>query len=130
MATLNAAARALVDGKNTAVLATVEPDGRPQQSAVWVTRDGDDVIFSTLAGRRKHSNLVRDPRATLLILDAGNPYHYVEIRGTSTLTTEGAADLIDTLGVKYTGEPYAADKPGDVRYIVRVSPEHVVVYGS
>jgi PPOX class probable F420-dependent enzyme len=84
MATLNAAARALVDGKNTAVLATVEPDGRPQQSAVWVTRDGDDVIFSTLAGRRKHSNLVRDPRATLLILDAGNPYHYVEIRGTST----------------------------------------------
>lgn len=129
MATLSAAARSLVDGKNVATVATIEPDGRPQQSLVWVTRDGDDVVFSTLVGRRKHANLLRDPRLTLLITPADNPFRYLEVRGTATLTTEGAAELIDTLGVKYTGKPYSADEPGDVRVTVRVTPDRVVERG-
>lgn len=127
MPTLSDAARALVDGKNLATVATIEPDGRPQQSLVWVTRDGDEVIFSTLVGRRKHTNLLHDPRLTLLITPADNPYTYLEIRGTATLGTEGAAELIDTLGVKYTGKPYTADGPDDVRVNVRVTPERVIV---
>lgn len=128
-ATLSDAARELIDGKNVATVATIETDGRPQLSVVWVARDGDDVIFSTLIGRRKHRNLLGDPRVTLLIRPEGNPYRYVEIRGTASLTTEGAAELIDTLGMKYTGQPYGNDKPEDVRVTVRVAADRVVEFG-
>ncbi|HEY6498540.1 MAG TPA: pyridoxamine 5'-phosphate oxidase family protein, partial [Streptosporangiaceae bacterium] len=44
------AARALVDGRNYAVLATVNPDGGPQTSVMWVGREGGDVLFSTVEG--------------------------------------------------------------------------------
>ena len=60
---LNDEIRRLLDGRHFAVLATINPDGGPQTSAMWVGRDGDDVLFSTVAGRRKHRNLERDPRA-------------------------------------------------------------------
>ncbi|HEY5832462.1 PPOX class F420-dependent oxidoreductase [Streptomyces sp.] len=126
MPALSDQARALIDGANVATVATIQPDGRPQQSLVWVTREGDEVLFSTLEGRQKHKNLVRDPRVTLLVHSAANPYAYLEIRGTATIGHEGAAELIDTLGVKYTGKPYDYDEPGDIRIVVRVSAEHIV----
>jgi general stress protein 26 len=45
----------LLDGKNYAVLATVNPDGSPQTSAMRVGRDGSDRLFSTVEGRVKHA---------------------------------------------------------------------------
>ena len=46
---LNDATLRLLDGKNYAVVATVNPDGSPQTSVIWVGRDGGDVLFSTVA---------------------------------------------------------------------------------
>ena len=87
---LNDKAKALLDKpKQFATISTIEPDGRPQSSVVWYVRDGDDVLVSTVADRRKHKNMVRDPRVTLLVYDAENPYEYVEIRGRVQMTTEG-----------------------------------------
>jgi PPOX class probable F420-dependent enzyme len=63
--TLSAATRALVDERNCAVLAMINPDGSPQTSVVWVTRDGDDLLFSTLRDRVKERNLRRDARASV-----------------------------------------------------------------
>jgi PPOX class probable F420-dependent enzyme len=63
----------LLDGPNYAVVATVNPDGSPQTSVVWVGRDGADVLFSTVAGRVKHRNLLRDPRVSVTVLDAADP---------------------------------------------------------
>ncbi|GAA3234097.1 pyridoxamine 5'-phosphate oxidase family protein [Dactylosporangium siamense] len=60
--TLSANARALVDGPNIAVLGTLNPDGGPQTSVVWVLRDGDDLLVSTQAGRRKEKNLLTPDR--------------------------------------------------------------------
>ena len=57
---LSESALRLVDGANYAVLATVNPDGSPQTSVVWVGRDGGDLLFSTVEGRVKHRNMVRD----------------------------------------------------------------------
>ncbi|CAO0828061.1 PPOX class F420-dependent oxidoreductase OS=Streptomyces microflavus OX=1919 GN=HUT09_19225 PE=4 SV=1 [Streptomyces microflavus] len=48
-------------------IATIQPDGSPQVSPVWVTRDGDDVLISTTVGRRKETNLRRDPRVTVVV---------------------------------------------------------------
>ena len=70
------AARALLDGLNFATVATVQPDGRPQTSVVWIRADGDDLLFSTIKGRRKNANLTRDPRVSVLVLDAGDHYSY------------------------------------------------------
>lgn len=126
MAALSEQARALIDGKNFATVATIQPDGRPQLSVVWVTRDGDDVLFSTLEGRRKHLNLLVDPRISLLIYPADNPYAYLEIRGTAALISENAPQLINDLSLEYTGKPFTNDGPDDVRTIVRVTPQRVV----
>ena len=59
---LGAAVRALADGPNFAALATINSDGSPQTSVMWVGLDGDDLVFSTVAGRRKVRNMERDPR--------------------------------------------------------------------
>ena len=126
MTELSEAARALFDEKTFATAATIQPDGQPQLSVVWVKREGDDVVFSTKEGRRKHLNLVRDDRITLLAMPAGNPYAYVEVRGRATMTAEGGDELIDELSEKYTGRPYTGDAPGDVRLVVRVTAERIV----
>src|SRR5215207_4524070 len=81
---LNDEIRRLLDGRHFAVLATINPDGGPQTSAMWVARDGHDVLFSTVAGRRKHRNLERDPRASVTVIDSEDPYNYVELRGRVT----------------------------------------------
>ena len=121
-------ARALLDAANFATIATLEPDGRPQLSVVWVRRDGDDVLVSTIVGRRKHTNLSRDPRATVLVYPADAPYTYVEVRGSVTMTEEGGRALIDELAHKYTGARYTGDDGTDnVRVVVRITPEKVVV---
>ncbi|WP_282206098.1 PPOX class F420-dependent oxidoreductase [Kitasatospora fiedleri] len=118
--------RALLDAKSYAVVSTVQPDGSPQSSVVWVKRDGDDILFSTVQGRRKHLNLVRDPRVSLLVNPADDPYTYFEARGEVTLTTEGGRELIDELSHKYRGEAYGFDGPDDVRVVIRLSPRKIV----
>ena len=86
MATLPDAAKALFDATEFVTLATVQPDGQPQLSVVWVERDGDDLLMSTTTNRQKHRNLERDPRASVLLYPKDNPYSYVEVRGTVTMT--------------------------------------------
>jgi len=127
MAELPERAHALFDAPNHATVATIEPDGRPQSSVVWVRTDGDDVLFSTIKGRRKHANLTRDPRVSVLVFDPADPYTYAEVRGTAVITDDPAAELIEELALKYTGESFGT-RPGEERVIVRVSPDRVVVY--
>jgi PPOX class probable F420-dependent enzyme len=127
MAELPERARELFDAPNHATVATIEPDGRPQSSVVWVRTDGDDILFSTIKGRRKHANLTRDPRVSVLVFDPADPYTYAEVRGAAVITDDPAAELIEELALKYTGESFGI-RPGEARVIVRVSPDRVVVY--
>ena len=48
--TLNDAGREVLDGPHLAVIATSNADGRPQSSVIFVKRDGDTVVFSTMVG--------------------------------------------------------------------------------
>jgi PPOX class probable F420-dependent enzyme len=123
------AARALLDGANFATVATVQPDGSPQTSIVWIRADGDDLLFSTIKGRRKHDNLTRDPRVSVLVTDVSDPYSYCEIRGAAELTDDPQAELIEELSVKYTGESFG-ERPGEQRVVVRVRPDRVYVYAD
>jgi hypothetical protein len=58
---LNSVARAVIDGPHVATIATSNVDGRPQSSVIFVKRDGDSVLFSTIKGRLKTRNMTRDP---------------------------------------------------------------------
>lgn len=113
-----------------ATVATVQPDGSPQLSVTWLARDGDDLLFSTTVGRRKETNLRRDPRVSVMINPANAPYTYAEIRGTATLTTKGGQELIDELSRKYTGKDYADFNPASAedsdRVVVRITPRKIV----
>lgn len=128
MADLDENAKAILDGVNFATIATVQPDGQPQLSVVWVERDGNDVLVSTTSNRQKFRNISRDPRVTLLAYPADEPYSYVEVRGTATMTEEGGRALIDRLCHRYTGATrYTGDDGTDnVRVVVRITPQHVV----
>jgi PPOX class probable F420-dependent enzyme len=120
--------RELLDGRSYAVLSTINPDGGPQSSVIWATYDGDDVVFSTILGRRKTRNMERDPRVSLCVYDRADPYRYVEVRGMVTLTTDGGPELIQRLSLLYDGEPFTEGKPTNVRVVCRVRPAHVVRY--
>jgi PPOX class probable F420-dependent enzyme len=128
--TLTDRARQLLDRPTYAVLATLNPDGSPQTTVMWVTRDGDDVLFSTIEGRAKPRNLRRDPRVSVMLVDPADPLAYVEIRGTAQVSDDGPVGLIHTLSEKYEGHPFRGDDGTDhVRLIVRVRPERLIAHG-
>ncbi len=127
---LNDETRRLLDGPNFAVLATINPDGAPQTSAMWIGRDGDDLLFSTVEGRRKHRNMVRDPRISVTVLDAADPYNYVELRGSATITEDVGRKVDNELSWCYDGKDVDPDPPGTVRLVVRVVVDKATGYAA
>jgi PPOX class probable F420-dependent enzyme len=113
-------------GKHFGVVATVGDDGRPQTSVVWVDWDGENVVFNTTNARAKGRNLRDNPRVSISVWDNDNPYAYFEVEGTATLDETGAAEHINELSLRYTGEDFAS--PVD-RVIVRVLPVRVLDHG-
>ncbi|MCK9904046.1 PPOX class F420-dependent enzyme [Parafrankia colletiae] len=128
-ARLPEAVRALVDAPTYVTLATIRPDGAPRLTVLWIARDGDDLLLSTVRGRAKERDIARDPRVGLMFLDQRDPYAYVEIRGVASLSEEGGKELIDQLSTKYTGSPYGWDGPDEVRLVIRVIAERVLTTG-
>ncbi|GAA1534401.1 PPOX class F420-dependent oxidoreductase [Actinomadura kijaniata] len=126
MVQLTEKARALFDGANFAVLSTLDPDGRPHSTVVWVKHDGDDLLFALPRSRRKVANLERDPRATVAIFDPARPYESVQVQGTASLTDDPDGTLIDELSHKYTGGPYPGFAGPDPQWVVaRITPGKV-----
>ncbi|MPZ22162.1 MAG: TIGR03618 family F420-dependent PPOX class oxidoreductase [Dehalococcoidia bacterium] len=113
--------------KNLAHLATLNHDGSPQVSPVWIDFDGKHVLINTEMKRQKPRNLRRDPRVAVTVIDSENAFRYVEIRGRVVEETiEGAFEHIDMLGKKYLGlDKYPNNAPGDQRVIFKIKPEHV-----
>jgi PPOX class probable F420-dependent enzyme len=127
---LSESALRLIDGKNYAVLATVNPDGSPQTSVMWVGRDGGDLLFSTVEGRVKHRNMRRDPRVSVTVIDAADPENYVELRGRVSMTPDTGRRVDTRLSWKYDGKDPDADRPGAVRVVVRMEVLKATGYGA
>jgi len=117
-------ARDVLDGPHLAVLATANADGRPQSSVIFVRRDGDTVVFSTIKGRLKTRNIMRDPRVSLLVADrqAGR---YVEIRGTVDVTDDPEKRLLYEMYDRYMGGTPPPPEPDAERLIVRITADKV-----
>lgn len=106
---------------------TINSDGSPQTSPVWVAVDGDDIIINSAVGRVKDKNVRRDPRVALSAVDPDNPYDALMIQGRVVdISTQGADAQIDALAKKYLGQDqYPFRKAGEVRVNYRIRPEKV-----
>ena len=115
--------RALLSERQLAHVATLEADGSPHVTPVWIDVDGDHILFNTAKGRVKHRNLLRDPRVAVSVVDKADDYRTLCIKGTAELIDEGADAHIDKLAKKYLdADTYPFRKPGEVRVIVRITP--------
>jgi PPOX class probable F420-dependent enzyme len=127
---LSAAERAFLEQPFVGVVSTLNPDGSPQSTIVWVDVDDDGVSVNTAYGRVKPRNLARDPRLSLVVVDPGDPYRWIKVNGTGTLVDEGADAHIDRLSKKYTGnDVYASRQPGEHRVTVRITLERILSRG-
>jgi len=132
---LNTAVRYILDGSHLSVLATTDADGKPQTSVIFVKRDGDDILFSTIKGRRKTINMSRDPRVNLLIQglpldrpnDAGGGPNYATISGTVELTDDPTGAFHQELYDIHMGGATPPPEPGAQRVIVRIVPQRIYV---
>jgi PPOX class probable F420-dependent enzyme len=127
---LSSVERAFLEEPYVGVVTTLNPDGSPQSTVVWVDVDDEGVSFNTAHGRIKPRNLARDPRLSLVVVDPGDPYRWVKVSGTGTLVDEGADEQIDRLSKKYTGrDVYASRQPGEVRVSIRIAMARILSRG-
>jgi PPOX class probable F420-dependent enzyme len=122
--TLNDTAREVLDGPHFAVVATSNADGRPQSSVIFVKRDGDTVVFSTIKGRLKTRNMTRDPRVSLLVVDKQKG-RYIEIRGSVEITDDPEKRLLYEMYDHHMAGAAPPPEPDAQRLIVRITPEKV-----
>ena len=128
---LNDAARAALEAGHLAHLVTLNPDGGPQLSVVWVGLDGDDIVFAHLGAGQKIKNLRRDPRVSLSMTTGGRNEigldHYLIVHGTARLVDGGGPELLQRLAHTYLGPdvkfPAWDNPPPGV--VVHITPERV-----
>ncbi len=121
--------RALVDRPVIASFTTINEDGSPHTTPLWIDRDGDVLRVNTAAGRVKARNVARDPRVSVCLVDPEDPMNVVAVRGTVTnMTTNGADAHIDKLANKYTGAAtFAARTPGQQRLLLEIRCDEVLL---
>ncbi len=118
--------RELLEEPNYAVVSTLNRDGSIHNTVVWISAEDGDVAVNSAIGRLWPTNLQRDPKVTVLVEEKGNPYHFVEIRGTASATEEGADEHINALAKKYINQDeYPYRQPGERRIKFVIAPEHV-----
>lgn len=115
----------LARGANFAVLTVHLSSGQAMTHLMWVDADEDCLLINTEVHRDKFQVLQQDPRATVTIWAAVNPYHYVEVRGhvAETIGGEQARTHIDRLAQKYLGRDYDPAAIQSERVILRIAPE-------
>jgi PPOX class probable F420-dependent enzyme len=123
--------RAALTGGHVAHLVTVNPDGSPQVSVVWVGLDGDEIVSGHLGAFQKVRNVQRDPRVVLTMETGGTNEvgmaNYLLVRGTARITEGGAPELLQRLAEVYVGPgvsfpPMPEPPPG---YVLHITPERI-----
>ncbi|WP_342769350.1 PPOX class F420-dependent oxidoreductase [Sphaerisporangium album] len=126
--------RFVLEGTRTGKVGVTRADGRPHVTPVWITLDGDDLIFTTSATGQKAKSIRRDPRVAVCVDDERPPYAFVMIEGTATLSDD-LGELLKwatVVGGRYMGpdraEEYGARNgvPGEV--VVRVRIGKVIAF--
>jgi PPOX class probable F420-dependent enzyme len=123
--------RRVVTAGRLAHLVTLEPDGRPQLSLVWVGLDGDQIVSGHMGAWRKVQNLQRDPRVSLSIEAEGRNErgldHYLVVHGRADVVAGGAAPLLRRLAEVYLGPGtgFPAEDDPSLGFVIRITPERI-----
>jgi PPOX class probable F420-dependent enzyme len=126
MSSANEKFLAILQGPHTGVLTTLFADGSPQSTPLWFLLDGDDILFSTTAGKQKLRNIASDARATFAVYNPTNDMSYVEVRGTIVVTEDPTANTRDRIVQKHGyADGSAFDAPGTQRFTLRLTPTKI-----
>ncbi len=118
--------RKLLENPNHAVVSTLNPDGSIHSAVAWVSLEDGAVAVNSAEGRHWPTNLERDPHINVVVPADGNPYEYVEIRGTATASLDDADEHINRLAKKYIDQDeYPYRQPGEVRIKFVIEPQRV-----
>ena len=118
--------RSLLEDRAYGYIVTLNPDGTPQVTMVWMDVDGDQALFNTAEGRVKPRNLRRDPRVQVSIQNRDDPQSYAVLHGRATVTEEGADAHIDKLAKRFLDvETYPFRAPGEQRLLVRIEVDRI-----
>ena len=131
MGVLPESARAVLESDGLAHLVTINPDGSPQVSIVWVGLDDGDIVSAHLLEQQKLRNIRRDPRVSLSVetpeSNAMGLREYLVIHGRATIEEGGAAELLQELAHTYLGPdvvfPPMPDPPPGFR--LRIAVERI-----
>ena len=129
MAEIPEEARRILDKKALAHVATLNEDGSPQVTPVWIDTENGDVAINSAEGRLKPANLRRDQRVSISVTDPDDDYSAVLIQGRAKeITHEGADEHINALSKKYLDkDEYPFRQPGEQRVKIVIEPEKVRV---
>ena len=134
---LNDAARELLQSNALAHLVTLNADGSPQVTIVWVGLDGDEIIAAHMRSWRKVENVRRDPRVVVSIEgtranDMGL-HEYMVVYGTARITEGGAAEVLQRLAHTYLGPdvtfPPGGPHPDDAGFVTRIAVDRIAGVG-
>jgi PPOX class probable F420-dependent enzyme len=135
MSTIPDSARRVIEAGKLATLITLNPDGGPQATMVWVGLDGDEIVSGHLAMHQKVKNVRRDARVALSIatdhVGESGLTEYLIVYGTARVTEGGAAELLQRLAYIYIGPgvkfpPMDNPPPG---YLTRITPDRFAGVG-
>lgn len=128
-------AREVLESPRLAHLVTLEPNGNPHVTIVWVGLDGDEIVSSHLGEQRKLRNIRNDSRVALSIetdrLNEVGLNEYLVIYGTARITEGGAPELLRKLAKVYKGPdtdfpPFPTPDPG---FISRIKIDRITGVG-
>jgi PPOX class probable F420-dependent enzyme len=131
MAAIPASAREILESDGIAHLVTVNRDGSPQVSCVWIGLEGDEIVSGHLFRQQKLRNVERDPRVSLSVEGSRiNEYglkEYVVVHGRARVEEGGAPELLQRLAYTYLAPDVTFPKfpnppPG---YVLRTTPERI-----
>jgi PPOX class probable F420-dependent enzyme len=122
--------RDVIESGRLAHLVTINADGSPHVTIVWVGLDGNDIVIGKLFVDQKVRNIARDPRVSFSIEAEGDQHgmqHYLVVEGTATVDEGGAPELLQRLAEVYVGPgvkfpPMPDPPPG---FVIRITPHRV-----
>jgi PPOX class probable F420-dependent enzyme len=119
----------ILNKKSYAHVATLNEDGSPQVTPVWVDYDGEYILINSAKGRKKDRNMRARPEVGVSVQDPENPYRYLGVEGVvEEITEDGAVAHIHKLSNKYTGQDYGA-LGDDTRVMYKIRPTNAWTMG-
>ncbi|MCH8847781.1 MAG: PPOX class F420-dependent oxidoreductase [Chloroflexi bacterium] len=124
---LSPEAVAFLHEKVYAHVATLNKDGSPQVTPVWVDTDGEHILINSSLGRQKVVNMQRDARVALSIAPPEDPHRGIVVRGiVKDITPDTDQKLINSFSLKYRDNPVYTVREGETRMVIRIEPLRVI----